>query len=511
MQDDNKQQDKNVNKDNVNKDKESFLSNSLFENMNFLKKEFDSSSDLVYREFKINGTKSAIFNMDGLIDKSNLAASVINPIRKYTFSNKSNDEEKSPKEKYVYIRDNILSTADQVETKTYDEVIKFMTAGFAMLCIDGCNLILAIGIQGFSFRGISEPSNEIMQRESKEGFVEPLRINITMVRRRIRSPKLKFEMMTIGSITRTDIYVCYLKDVCSAGFVEKVRKKLNKIKISGILAAGYITEFLEESNNFSFFSSIGVSERPDTVCAKILEGRIAILVDGTPSVIIVPHLFTEYFQSFDDYTTKPYFATLTRWLKYISFFISTLLPGLYVSTVTFNPELLPNQLITKIAVSVATTPFSLMFEALLIHLIYEIMREAGLRLPKPLGHAVSIVGGLVIGQTAVGSGLVGEPTLMIVALTALSSYVIPNLYEPIAVLRLIFVLVGGIMGTWGIMLMFSAVLVDLCGKANFGIPYTSPISPFSWFGMRDVLIRANWKVLSKRLSKVQEMPGSNLR
>ncbi|MDR1467383.1 MAG: spore germination protein [Oscillospiraceae bacterium] len=498
-------QEKNPEENEEEKNPKTPISTSLPETLEYLKNEFNSSSDFIKREFEIDGTKAAIINMDGLINKEILATSVINPIRKCSPIVQNN-----PIEKYNYIRDNILSTADQVEAKTYEEVIKFMTSGSAMLAIDGCNIILAIGIQGFNFRGITEPPNEVMQRESKEGFVEPLRINATMIRRRIRSPKLKFEMMTLGSVTETDIYLCYLSDVSSKFLVDEMKKRLKKIQINGVLAAGYVSEFLEENRNVSLFSSVGVSERPDTVCAKILEGRVAVLVDGTPSVIIAPFLFTEYFQSLDDYTTKPYFATLTRWLKYFSFFLATLLPGFYVATGTFNPELLPNQLIGKISIAVATTPFSLMFEAFLIHLIYEIMREAGLRLPKPLGHAISIVGGLVIGQTAVSSGLIGGPTLMVVALTALASYVIPNIYEPLAILRLAFIFVGGIMGTWGIMLLFSAVLVDICAKTNFGVPYASPISPFNWFGMRDVFIRSGFRTLSKKVNPVQKMPGSKI-
>ena len=224
--------------------------------------------------------------------------------------------------------------------------------------------------------------------------------------------------------------------------------------------------------------------------------------------MIVPYLFVEYFQTLDDYSNQPYFATFTRWLKYLAFFIATLLPGIYVAVGTFNPEVFPEELTNKIATAIATTPFPLMLEALVIHFIYEIMREAGLRLPKPLGHAVSIVGALVIGDTAISSGLIGATTLMVVALTAISSYVIPSLYEPIAILRLLFIIVGGVMGIWGVMLLFSVVLVSICGKTTYGVPFSSPISPFSLFSMRDVAVRSSWKVLSKRANTVQHMPGT---
>jgi spore germination protein KA len=333
---------------------------------------------------------------------------------------------------------------------------------------------------------------------------------MTLIRRRIKNTRLKFETMTIGKTSKTDICLCYLKDTVSEEILKEIKKRIKSVNLKTVLAAGYLSPYLEESGSISLFSTIGISERPDTICGKISEGRVAILIDGTPNALIIPYLFVEYFQNLDDYAFRPYFATLTRWLKYISFLLAVLLPGIYVAMGTFSPELFPSELIIKIAKSASATPLSLMFETLVIHLIYEVMREAGLRLPSVLGHAVSIVGALVIGETAVSSGLVSGPTLMIVALTALTSYVIPNLYEPIAILRLAFIIIGGTMGIWGIMLFFSAVITDICSKSNFGIPFSSPISPFNFFGMRDVLIRAGWKTLSEKTNTVQEMPGTRI-
>lgn len=481
------------------------LSENILDNIIYLRKEFDGSVDLTIREFEISGTKAAIITIEGMINKETFANSVINPILMSDLS------QKSAIEKYEYIRDNVLSTSEQVQIVTYDELMSFIMSGFAVISLDGCNTMLAIGVQGFSFRGITEPSSEVLQRGSKEGFVEPLRINMTLIRRRIKNPKLKFDTMKIGNLSNTDVCLCYINDMVSPQILQEVKKRLSNIALDSVLASGYISPFLEEKHGLSLFSSVGMSERPDTICGKISEGRIAIIVDGTPNVLIVPYLFVEYFQNMDDYTTRPYFATLTRWLKYISFIVATLLPGIYVAMGTFNPELFPEELLNKIATSLATTPFPLIIEALVIYLVYEIMREAGLRLPKPLGHAVSIVGSLVIGETAVSAGLIGAPTLMIVALTAISSYVIPNLYEPVAILRLIFIITGGTMGIWGIMLLFSLTVINICSKSNYGVPFSSPVSPFSMFGMRDVIVRVGWKTLSKRRNSVQSMPGSNIK
>lgn len=488
----------------IERDKKHFISNSLTDSLAYFRNEFSSSADLTIRQMEIVGLEGAIITIEGMVNKEALANTVITPIKLGEF------DEGSPLEKYAQIRDKMTSTCDQLQVSTYEDAFYLVMSGFALIALDKCDCMLAIGVQGFSFRSVSEPSSEVMQRGSREGFVEPLRINMSLIRRRIKNPKLKFEISKLGTMSKTDICLCYLTDRVSPKLLEQVKQRLDKINLETIMASGYVIPYLEEKNDLSLFSSVGMSERPDTICGKLSEGRIAIIIDGTPNVLIVPYLFVEYFQSLDDYSMRPYFATLVRCLKYMSFFISILLPGLYVGIGTFNPELLPWELLNKIALAVGTTPFSLMMETLIIHFIYEIMREAGLRLPKPLGHAVSIVGGLVIGDAAVSSGLIGSPTLMVVALTAISSYVIPNLYEPIAFLRFAFIIVGGTMGIWGIMLLFSVILVNICSKNNYGIPFTAPISPFSMFGMRDVFIRAGWKILSRKENSVQYMPGTKL-
>lgn len=478
------------------------LTENLKENLNFFREKFDSSADLTIREMEIEGTRAAVITMEGMINKETLANAVINPIMRTVYS------QQDPMEKYEFIRDNVLSSSEQVQVGSFEDAFSLAMSGFALITLDGCNVMLAIGLQGFSFRGISEPTNEVMEKGSKEGFVEPLRINMTLIRRRMKNPKLKFETMSVGTVSKTDVCLCYLRGTVSPEILRKIRERLKNSALETVLSSSYLIPFLEEEKGLSPFSGVGLSERPDTVCGKIAEGRVAIIVDGTPNVLLVPYLFVEYFQTMDDYSNQPYFATFTRWLKYFAFFLATLLPGLYVAIGTFNPEVFPEELLNKIATAIATTPFPLMLETLVIHFIYEIMREAGLRLPKPLGHAVSIVGALVIGDTAISSGLIGATTLMVVALTAISSYVIPNIYEPIAILRLLFILAGGILGIWGVMLLFSVVVVSICGKHSYGIPFSAPVSPFSLFAMRDVAVRSGWKFLSKRVNPVQTMPGT---
>lgn len=482
-----------------------FFSKSLTENIELFKREFGETSDLSIKYINIAGVKSAVITIGGMVNKEILTSSVMFPIINSKILGNTS------KEKYNYIKDNVLVACDQFQVSNFEDAFNMIMSGFALLAMDKVDCMISLGVQGFSFRAISEPSSELMQRGSREGFIEALVINMSLIRRRIKSTNLRFENMQIGQLSKTSICLCYLENKVSKEILEKVKKNLSKIDLESIMESGYILPYLEDSGDFSLFSSVGMTERPDTLCGKISEGRIAILIDGTPNALIVPYFFVEYFQHLDDYSMHAYFATFTRWLKYIAFFLSALLPGLYVAVSTFNPEILPGPILNKIALAVGTTPFSLMFETIVIHLIYEIMREAGLRIPRPLGHAVSIVGALVIGQTAVSSGLIGAPTLMVVALTAICSYVIPNLYEPISILKFAFIIVGGLLGIWGIMILFTLVLVNMCSKNCYGIPFTSPIAPFNIFAMRDVLVRSGWSFLNKKRIKVQNFPGSEVK
>ncbi len=482
-----------------------FFSKSLTENIEFFKRKFGESADLSIKNLNVSNVKCALITIAGLVNKDTITQSIMFPIIN------SKVEGKTSREKYEYIKDNIIVAADQIQVSNFDDAFNMIMSGFALFAMDGVDCMIALGVQGFSFRAVSEPSSELMQRGSREGFIEALTINMSLIRRRLKSTELKFELLQVGQLSKTSVCLCYLENKISKEILNKVKENLSKVDLESIMESGYIIPYLEDQGDFSLFSAVGMTERPDTVCGKISEGRVAILVDGTPNALIVPYFFVEYFQHLDDYSMHAYFATFTRWLKYFAFFLSTLLPGLYVGISTYNPEILPGPILSKIALAVGTTPFSLMFETIVIHIIYEIMREAGLRIPRPLGHAVSIVGALVIGETAVSSGLIGGPTLMVVALTAISSYVIPNLYEPISILKFAFIIVGGLLGIWGIMILFTLVLVNICSKNSYGVPFTSPLAPFNVFAMRDVLVRSGWSFLSKKRIKVQDLPGSEVR
>lgn len=479
------------------------MNSSLKENINQLKKMFKNSADFTVRDMKLKSQlklNAAVITIEGMCSKEVVAISVINPLLEYDF------EYAKPEKVFELIEKTVLTSSEIVEVNSIDEVITFSTSGFAVIAVDGASKMLAIGTQGFSFRGVNEPESEVVQRGSREGFTEPLRINMTLIRRRIKSPDLVFETVTVGSTSQTQMMICYLQKRVSENILEEVRKRLASCDLKTVLASGYLTDYLEDRGAKSLFSGVGISERPDTVCGKLTEGRVAILVDGTPAVIIVPHLFVEEFQSVDDYSSRPYYAAFVRILKYISFFAAVFLPGLYTAFAQFHPEYFPTGLLIKTSEALLQTPLSVTFEVILITFLYEIMREAGLRIPKPLGHAVSIVGALVIGESAVSAGIISSSSLMVVAAAAICSYVTAALYPPIMVLRFAFVIVGGIFGLWGIVLLACILLINMCGKTSFGVPYMSSLVPFSWRRMRDVFVRDGWRKLGKHTIKIQKFP-----
>ena len=472
-----------------------------------LQSQFDDSADLSVRVFTLRSAlkiQAAVITMEGLVDKEQLSQSVLNPL--LTFDYGARDSAAVSATAYS----SVMASSDVIKLSSADEIVTYITSGFAVLMIDGAEELYAVGVQGYSFRGVSEPESEVVQRGSREGFTEPLRVNMSMIRRRMKTPDLKFEQMTVGTDSKTQLMICYLQSQVSLDLLNKLKNRLTGCNLETVLASGYLSDYLEDNGSGSLFSGVGISERPDTVCGKLTEGRIAIIVDGTPAVMIVPHLFVEEFQSVDDYSNRTYYAAFIRLMKYLSFFVSVFLPGLYVALAQFHPEYFPTWLLINTSESLAQTPFPVTAEVLAITVVYEIMKEAGLRIPKSLGHAVSIVGALVIGDSAVNAGIISASTLMVVATAAICGYVTSPLYPPIMMLRLLFIVVGGFTGLWGITLATAVVLIGMCAKTSLGVPYLSSLSPFSLRRMRDVFIRAGWRQLSKHTIRVQKFPETEV-
>lgn len=477
------------------------LTENADENLKNIRAALQDTADFMVREIAVCGIKVKLMMFEGQFNLQTLSEILLEPLLQLSLPQPSAEKLEN------WILNETVLGMDQSQVETLGELFPFLMSGFAGIMIDGAEKTIVCGVQGFSFRSVSEPSAEENVRGSREGFTEPIRINMTMVRRRIKSSSLKMELMKAGVKSRTDLCLLYQTDMVDPQLLEEIRRRIRSIPTDLILESGYIQPFLD-SDILSIFSNVGTTERPDTLCAKISEGRVGILVDGTPFALILPYFFNENFQSIDDYTHRPYYAFFERMLKYLAFFFTVLLPGLYVAVGSFHPELLPEALLLTVTAAEQDVPFPLVGEALLIHFIYELMREAGLRLPRPIGHAIGIIGALVIGDAAVSAGLISSPMVMVVALTALSSFVVPGLFQEVTVLRFAFILIGGMLGVFGIALGLAVMGLNLCSVNAYGIPAMAPQSPFQLFAMRDVLFRAGWKRLGRKKLQIYDFPGA---
>ena len=473
------------------------------DNKNKLKKDFTDCSDFLLRECIVGGRKCIVCVLDGMINSLQLSQMIMRPILSYKFDNDA------PYSVYETIKQRVVSSLEMNEAENFEDAYFFLFSGFAVVFVDGMPKCLVMGIQGFEKRKTGEPSNEPNIKGAKECFTETLNDNKAMLHRRIKSPSLKIKQFKIGNQIKTSVAVCYLESAVDMRLVADVESRILSAPIDEVCDYGEIAAFLD-SGIKSYFTAVGNTERPDTLCSKLSEGRVAVLVDGSPYAMYVPYLFTDSFSTVDDYNNRPFYATFNRLLKYFSFVISVILPGFYVAVGTYHQELLPPSLMYTVAAAEASTPFSLMQEAVMVLILYEIMREAGLRLPKAIGHAVSIIGALVIGDAVVNAGLVGAPMLVVVAVTAIASYVIYPLYESISVLRIIFILLGGFTGIYGVMLGVCTLCVNITSLNPYGVPYSSPISPLSKKNAADVFYRADWKKLIKRNVRVQNLRGADI-
>lgn len=471
---------------------------TLKENLEKIKKISGNSSDLLVNEFVTGGVNCVLLCCEGMLSTSTITELILSPITKISLSQHTGQA------LFNHIQNNMLLSVDRVTVKNYGELFRTLNSGFAVLITEGMDCALSFGVQGYATRGINEPSGEANIMGAHEGFTEVVRTNMSLLRRRLKSPVFKMELMVMGDKSQTDICLCYMQDRVPESLLKKIKTSLNKINLESILSTGYIRPFLE-SKSFELFSSTGTTERPDVLCSKLIEGRVAVLIDGVPFAIVIPKLFTESFQTLDDYAFKPYYAFFIRWIKYIAFFISILLPALYVSIALYHPELLNSTLLMILVEAEKEAPIALLAEGLGVLIMYEIIREAGLRLPKAVGGAVSIVGGLIIGDAAVTSGLVSTPMLTIIALSVTSGFVVPEINQSVTILRLLFLISGGLLGLFGISLLGSAVLFNICATEDYGFPFTAPISPFNIKSMRDTTFRQSFRKMQDGDFTVEEL------
>ncbi len=467
-------------------EKSDSLSLRLEANIARLKAVFGDSADLNVMRTDVSGVKCAVLTLEAMVKSSDLAKMLFEPMMSYDRKNAT------AQDVFEFLSgEGIFSTEAKV-VNLYSEVWEKLCSGFAVVLVHGLPRGVAISAQGYATRSLDEPTGEPNIKGTREALSDNLRTSMSLLRRRIKNPKLRFEFVKAGKLSNTELCLVYIDGRTPAKLKEKTKKAIEGIKSDLILTSGNIIPYLSD-NSGSVFSGVSTTERPDVLCSKINEGRIGVLIDGVPFAAVCPSLFVENFQTVDDYAEKAYFATYQRWIRFFAFFISTLLPGLYVAAAVFHPEVLSRSLLLNLLASEERTPYPLISEMLIVIVMFEILREAGIRLPRAIGGAVSIVGGLVIGDAAVTSGLISAPLLIIIGITATSAFVIPSLNPQMTVLRIINVLLGGWLGFFGIALLWTVVLVNTCVTDSFAVPYTAPLTPFTPRAIRDVLMKTSVK------------------
>ena len=476
------------------------LSRDLNQNLARIGDAFGQSPDLIVRKFTIDmggGWDAAVVYIDGLADQTIINDHILRPLMVDTVKLSTNHAMGHPAKDLLWIEDHLITANNLFRIDALDEAIDAVLKGDTVLLVRDFTEALQISSKGWEKRAISEPETEIVVRGARDGFIENLRTNTALLRRKIADPNLTFESMRVGRKTRTDLSIAYIRGIARENLVAEVRRRIRRIDTDAILDTGYINEFIQDAP-FSIFATMLSTERPDVAAAKLLEGRVAIMVDGTPAVYTAPALFMEIFQSPDDYSHRPFYATVVRWFRFLAFTFTVFLPAFYVALTTFHQELIPTPLLITIAAATEGIPFPAVIEVLVMGAIFEILREAGIRIPRSYGPAVSIVGGLVIGEAAVGAGLVGEPTVIVTALTAIASYVSPLQLEAGTFLRFGLAILAGVFGLLGILNGTILVLIHLASLRSFGVPSLSPLAPLIGGDLKDILIRApQWAMLTR--------------
>lgn len=464
-----------------------------------VKGEFGDTSDLIVTRFAAMGSECAFVWLDGLIDKEVFELNIAEPLRASRDTARGDEIQK--------ILEQRTRPTTPIKTVAQEEAVSAVSDGDIALLVDGAPCVYVYSERKYTVRAVAEPPVSNVLRGPREGFVEDMKTNMTLIRRRLRTPKLRFEMKTVGRLTRTAVCVAYIDGVADGKVVAQVNERIDSIDIDGIVEAAYIARRLEE-DNFSLFDQVGSTEKPDIAVAKMLEGRVAIVVDGSPIVLTVPFVMFEHLQSSEDYYVKSYRATLLRCVRVMALAIAVLLPAAYVALQEFQYQMFPLKFLVTIMNSVYGIPLTPTLEMLVVLTIFEILSEASVRMPRYIGMALSIVGALILGETAVSAGLLSMPTVLIISISTIGLYCVPDEANSASVLRLVFVAVAGVLGLLGVILACVALIAYLADLRNFGTSYLAPFAPALTQDWKDTVIKGN---AMEQTTRPYSIPTANRR
>ncbi|WP_339995548.1 spore germination protein [Priestia aryabhattai] len=474
------------------------LYDDVNKNIERLLNELGNSSDVSVRMVESpyqNTLKAAVIHLDGLADESIINENIMTPLIQWL---KESNQVVTAKEIEAQIPQ-VLTVSQLTIKENWHEFMSAVLTGDTVILLNGSSRIFIGNTKKLQSRAVTEPTSQTVVRGPKDSFTENLRTNTSLIRARIQDSNLRLDSMKIGSVTQTDIGIMYIQGNADERIVEEVKERLKEIKVDGVLESNYIEEFIRDDRT-TIFPLLLNTERPDAVVGNLLEGRIAIIVQGTPFVLIAPAIFSQFFQSPEDYYQNYYIASFLRILRFGSFFLSMYASAIYLALITHHQGLIPNTLMVSLMAQRERVPFPAIVEMVVMELAFEMLREAGIRMPRAIGPAVSIVGALILGQAAVEAGFVSAAVVIIVAISAISNFTLPStsIVNAARGFRFILILISAFIGLYGILLMTLCIWLHISSLRSFGIPYFSPFAPFDFKKQKDTLVQFSLPSLLKK-------------
>lgn len=458
------------------------ISEHLTENKKQMQEIFKDCGDIVFRDFSAAEGRGRLFlvYVDNMINNQSIEESILTNIM-------NRCQEVEAEGLLRHLTDSVISIRDVISVSTLEEAADGVLSGDTLIFMDGSPFALQASTKAFPNRGVGKAETEVVVQGPKDAFTELLAFNLVLIRRRIRHTGLKVKRKKAGTLTNSDLALVYEADLVRPEVLEKAERYLDEITAEGVLDSGVVEQLLEK-RQMSPFPQLQMTERPDKAAAAILEGRVVVVVDNTPFVILLPATLNVFFQAAEDYYERWEIMSFLRILRYVAAFAAVALPGLYVALTVYHPQLLPTALALKIAETRQSIPFSVVPEVILMELAFELLREAGIRLPSPVSSAVGIVGGIIIGSAAVDAGLVSPAVVIVSALTGICTFVIPNpaIVSGLRLSKYGVLLLSAVLGLYGFWLGILGLLIHLAGLSSYGIPYLYPFCSASVNHYRDL-------------------------
>ena len=458
---------------------------TLEKSIKSIKDKLPSEDILVFEFDSLNGKKFAAIYADGIADKNLLGELVAKPLRD------AGEEDGFDKVK------KLLASPEVKDGEKPDDAIKEISDGNVVLLIDGEEKFIILGLKNPPGRAVAEPPTQVTVKGPREGFTEDIKVNLGLVRKRLKTNKLNVKTIKAGKQSDTAVSIVYIDGICPKGLPERIEKEILEKKIDIVPDSSYIAQFISKKPK-SLFKHNGTAEKPDIFCAKISEGRVGIIVDGSPIALTVPYMLVEDFQSVEDYYQVSYRSTVLRFLRLISLIIGVFLPAFYVSAQLFKIQLIPYRLLLKVSSSVSGLALSPSVEMFLTLFLLEVLIEASIRMPKYVGLAMSVVGALVLGDTAVQAGIISTPAIIIIAFSAICLFTTPDLVETTTTLRWIYLIIGGSLGPFGVVVFTAFLISYLVSEQSYGVPLFAPFAPLIKNDLYDSMVKSNMYTLKNR-------------